>query len=304
MLVDASHIPSGFTKVTDASLSKSIISSIISQISAFSVSGSMTESAMRASLAVQTAAMTHNAALDPFTFVSGTVGTRSLPPDTLIPVTKATKASSTTPLPPPPGTGYSTLPPSAAPTAEVPAGVPVYNWRMCQYDLILMNQTNKSLEFDAPNPSSQSHQPISVLMKLTSDRHKSRSHSLNLHGPVKLHGWKPSSWSTSCSNGRKQSSVEQHKPGRHEHNTYGFWCTTYQLDHASPSPSLVATSSFITTPGLEIWGVEKIRHEEMDGLDGQGTVEGIEKPDLLSICARGANVFSIPTIQVFQALSL
>lgn len=112
----------------------------------------MTYDALRSSLAAQTAAMTHRTENDPFSFVGGSVATRSLPPNTLPPVVKT---GTMTTLPPPPGTAYSTLPPSATDTGAVPAGVPEYNWRMCQYDLIRMGQNRVSLVFDAPNPTSE-----------------------------------------------------------------------------------------------------------------------------------------------------
>lgn len=153
MLGDGKNgIPSGYTQVTDASMSMSIISSVVSQLSAYSVSGSVTYDALRSSLAAQTAAMTHRTENDPFTFVSGSVGTRSLPPNTLPPVVKT---GSMMTLPPPPGTAYSTLAPSATDTGAVPAGIPEYNWRMCQNDLIRMGQNKVNLVFDAPNPSSK-----------------------------------------------------------------------------------------------------------------------------------------------------
>lgn len=57
-------------------------------------------------------------------------------------------------IPPPPGTPYMILPADKRKN-EVPAGVNEYNFRMCQYDFIRMNQTGKHLLVDQPQPQSK-----------------------------------------------------------------------------------------------------------------------------------------------------
>ncbi|KAK5557070.1 hypothetical protein LTR46_004881 [Exophiala xenobiotica] len=61
--------------------------------------------------------------------------------------------AATTGIGAPPGTPVSTLPPAQRPS-EVPAGVPEYNFRMCQYDIIKMGTNNQSLVFEQPQPQS------------------------------------------------------------------------------------------------------------------------------------------------------
>lgn len=128
----------------------------------YSASGSMTESALRSSLAAQTAAMTHHTENDPFTFVGGSVGTRSLPPNTLPPVSK--KPASGLPMPTPPIPPVSTIPPAQR-SKEVPAGVPEYNFRMCQVDIIKMGQLNQSIVFDIPKGTSS--KSVTVVFGIT-----------------------------------------------------------------------------------------------------------------------------------------
>lgn len=139
--------------VTDKKQSSSIMRSIASQVqssqsvhSQLQVAASSVLNQMKSSLAADTAAMTHKTELDPFTFVSGKVSTRSLSP--------ASKRA-VAPIPTPPGTPVTSLPPSIRPS-EVPAGVPDYNFRMCQVDLIRMGQAKQSLVFDVPKGSPQS----------------------------------------------------------------------------------------------------------------------------------------------------
>ncbi|KAK5322489.1 hypothetical protein LTR93_005692 [Exophiala xenobiotica] len=61
--------------------------------------------------------------------------------------------AATTGIGAPPGTPVSTLPPAQRPS-EVPAGVPEYNFRMCQYDIIKMGTNNQSLVLEQPQPQS------------------------------------------------------------------------------------------------------------------------------------------------------
>ncbi|KAK5453470.1 hypothetical protein LTS15_006655 [Exophiala xenobiotica] len=69
--------------------------------------------------------------------------------------------AATTEIGAPPGTPVSTLPPAQRPS-EVPAGVPEYNFRMCQYDIIKMGTNNQSLVFEQPQPQNLGPHPVSM----------------------------------------------------------------------------------------------------------------------------------------------
>ena len=76
------------------------------------------------------------------------------------PLATTSRAPATTPpatatIPPPPGTPFSSLS-AASRKPEVPAGVPEYNFRMCQYDIIRMGIANQTLNFDQPQDQSES----------------------------------------------------------------------------------------------------------------------------------------------------
>lgn len=146
------------------------------------------------------APVVHNTAKDPFTFTFASTShkkdTRAAPPAT-------TAAPAPTSVPPPPGTPVSTLAPGQSPASAVPSGVPEYNWRMCQNDLVKMGQNKQSLVMDQPAGQAQSESLLTfvVLTRLTSNRHNSRWYPLNMYGLVELSSWQPNSWSTPCRHG-------------------------------------------------------------------------------------------------------
>jgi len=76
---------------------------------------------------------------------------------------KATSASKAlqTAIPPPPGQPVKLLPAGQRPK-EVPAGVPEYNFRMCQYDIIKMGQKNQNLTFDNPTGHGRSRSGLNL----------------------------------------------------------------------------------------------------------------------------------------------
>lgn len=103
------------------------------------------------------APVVHDTAKDPFNFNTGTAKkSKRVPATTPAATTPAQSAPvAGSAIPPPPGTPVSSLPPDQRPT-EVPPGVPEYNWRMCQYDLIHMGQNKHNLTIDQPAGQAQS----------------------------------------------------------------------------------------------------------------------------------------------------
>lgn len=95
----------------------------------------------------------HDTKKDPFTFAKGTAIAVTTPAPTSPP--KPVGGAGTTSIPPPPGTPVSSVPASQR-SAEVPAGVPEYNWRMCQYDMIKMGQNKQNFIISQPTGAAQS----------------------------------------------------------------------------------------------------------------------------------------------------
>ncbi|KAJ9605197.1 hypothetical protein H2200_010587 [Cladophialophora chaetospira] len=138
-------------KITDSKLKSSILASI----SAASRASVASYSRALASFSIPSAGAANpalNPAKDPFTFKTA-AATRP-PPKNPNPPPSGTPGS----IPPPPGTPVSTLPPAQRPS-EVPPGVPEYNFRMCQYDIIRMGQNKVNLLFDQPAAQSESLPP-------------------------------------------------------------------------------------------------------------------------------------------------
>ena len=178
----------GVAKITDKQLSKSIMASIsaVSHASVVSVDSVSKASASRAAasktgVVAALPTKTHlppvkgeyYAAIRPSTFTFSAVNSKHSGPAPTTPAPKPPSPpppAATTPapkpsippppapkapIPPPPGTPVSSLPPDARPS-EVPAGVPEYNFRMCQYDIMKMGQNNQNLTFDNPEGYSES----------------------------------------------------------------------------------------------------------------------------------------------------
>lgn len=133
--------------------------------------------ALASNAAAQAVAETYdNTASDPFPDIKNTRTKRSVQPVATARASvngrrftaakRLDQAASTGTILPPPGAPYSTVPPEARKTPEIPAGVPEYNFRMCQYDIIKMNQTGISLLFDQPSPQSRRTRMI-VTTRLT-----------------------------------------------------------------------------------------------------------------------------------------
>lgn len=156
----------GGVAVTDKKKSADIMHSIASQVSSSSSlhselmkSGAATFSQITAGLSSTLHGMTTNHALDPFTFAAGTIASRTIA-NTYTYVPK--KSAAVTTLPPPPATPVATLLPAQR-RPEVPAGVPEYNFRMCQFDMMQMGLHNKSLVFDIPKGSNSRWSSIDML---------------------------------------------------------------------------------------------------------------------------------------------
>lgn len=107
------------------------------------------------------APVSHDSAKDPFTFTfakasgrkSGTPGPSQTTASAHVPTPAP---APTTSVPPPPGTPIGTVPPGSR-SSGAPPGVPFYNWRMCQNDLIGMRQNNQKIHFDQSGTQSESH---------------------------------------------------------------------------------------------------------------------------------------------------
>ena len=167
--------------ITDAKVSKSIMSSIsaassasVASVSSASVASAWAENHKSGTWIDPNKPTPYKTGPDPFTFTSSPGKTKSkynVTNDSFTFTFSMTKskrsgpAAITTPptvsIPPPPGTPVSTLPPTNRPS-EVPAGVPEYNFRMCQYDIIKMGQNKVNLVFDQPLAQSESLPPVTL----------------------------------------------------------------------------------------------------------------------------------------------